>query len=51
MHLNLDVTTMTEFENMTLLEIFKWLHDHDGWSKDWYDDELYPFILEKFNEL
>jgi hypothetical protein len=40
----------TDFDSMSMLEIFKWLHDHDGWSKDWFDDELYPYIEERFNK-
>ena len=34
-----------EFNHMTLLEIFTWLRNNDGWSKDWFDNELYPIIM------
>ena len=43
---------MNIFDSMSMIKIFEWLHDHDGWSKDWFDDELYPYIKERFkNEM
>lgn len=35
---------MDKFHNMSLYEIIQWLRDNDGWSKDWFDDELFPLI-------
>ena len=39
---------MDEFENLSLYEIFEWLDENNTWSKEWFTDELFPFIEHKF---
>ena len=39
---------MVKFEEMSLFDIFTWLKENDDWSKDWYNDELYPLIERRF---
>jgi len=37
-------------ETASLMEVIEWLHQSDGWSKDWFDDELYPVLKKRFGE-
>lgn len=38
---------MTDFNNMSSLEIVTWLGEHDGWSRDCFDDEILPILKSK----
>lgn len=42
------MTEHTKFDTMSLYEIFKWLHENDGWSNDWFNDELFPLVEKRF---